>query len=615
MKKRFIAMLLVFFMLFSMDFSVAHATSKVSISKNSFTIEVGKTYKLNALVNGKKVTADAWASSDTSVATVNQDGLVKAKAAGSTVITAIVEGTSVESLVSVVKKSTVKTKRYNVLILDISGSMEGTPLKREKEAAKRFCKTVLNTDGANYIALVTLNASSKVTCEFTTSLSKLEKAIDKVTASGGTDMNTAFKKAGNLLDKIKDNKNTMKNIILCSDGIPQNGSKSSSGKYKSSDHEYFNYANTVYKTDSSLKKKGYFIYALGFFHNSTGNDLKFGKRLMKDLASKDKYYIVTDPNDIDEVFDTIANNITKTSINKSSLTLYVKDTYTLKAYVNGKQKSATWKSSKPSIATVNKNGKVTAKKAGTTTITGTVKGKKVTCKVTVKNKKVATSIKLNKSKATVYVKKTLQLKATVTGTKKSVTWSSSNKKIATVNKNGKVTGVKAGKATISATVNGKKATCVVTVKIKHPTYSQYFMVKSCKSRYGDKTINEYGVRLVTNKEAVITKCAVYLKKTGNSSYSRTIACKGKNITYATYVPYLAKNGKIIYDGLSTYGINTFSLRQDSYGVWSSKGSYSTINANLVDANGKLLTVKSTGVAGKNTKIFYDLSKMKAWMNK
>lgn len=74
----------------------------------------------------------------------------------------------------------------------------------------------------------------------------------------------------------------------------------------------------------------------------------------------------------------------------------------------------------------------------------------------------ASKVKLNKTKATVYVGKSTQLK--VTGTKKKVTWKSSNKKIATVTSKGKVTAKKKGTATITATVSGKKYTCKVTVK-------------------------------------------------------------------------------------------------------------------------------------------------------
>ncbi len=69
-------------------------------------------------------------------------------------------------------------------------------------------------------------------------------------------------------------------------------------------------------------------------------------------------------------------------ISKSSLTLTIGKTATLK--ITGTTKAAKWESNKNSVATVSK-GKVTAKKAGSATITATVGGKKYTCKVTVKD--------------------------------------------------------------------------------------------------------------------------------------------------------------------------------------------------------------------------------------
>lgn len=63
----------------------------------------------------------------------------------------------------------------------------------------------------------------------------------------------------------------------------------------------------------------------------------------------------------------------------------------------------------------------------------------------------------------------------ITGSKAKVTWTSSKKSIATVNKDGKVTAKKEGTATITATVNKKKYTCEVTV------------FKAQKLSYGDVT--------------------------------------------------------------------------------------------------------------------------------
>lgn len=146
---------------------------------------------------------------------------------------------------------------------------------------------------------------------------------------------------------------------------------------------------------------------------------------------------------------------------------------------------------------------------------------------------------------------------------------------------------------------------------QHPLYSQFFMVGDVISSYGPHVVDEYGVRLALNEGAVVEKCAVYLTGSG-SSYKRTIACTGTGITSAKYVPYLAYQGKIIYDGLNTSGINTFVLSKNSYGVWN-YSNYSTINANLTDANGKALTAHSTGVDTENTRLFYNLTEMKNWL--
>ena len=143
-------------------------------------------------------------------------------------------------------------------------------------------------------------------------------------------------------------------------------------------------------------------------------------------------------------------------INKKTATVVVGATVKLK--ISGTSKKVTWSTSKKSVATVSSKGVVTGKKAGTATITAKVKGKKYTCKVTVKDVP-----KINKTKSTIYVGKTTTLK--VTGTSKKVTWSTSNSKVATVSK-GKVTGKKAGTATITAKAGTKKLTCKVTVKKK-----------------------------------------------------------------------------------------------------------------------------------------------------
>lgn len=80
----------------------------------------------------------------------------------------------------------------------------------------------------------------------------------------------------------------------------------------------------------------------------------------------------------------------KVKISSSKITLTVRQSKTLK--VKGTKKKPKWSSSKKSVATVSKKGKVVAKKAGSATITAKIGKKKYKCKVTVKNKKKTQNI-------------------------------------------------------------------------------------------------------------------------------------------------------------------------------------------------------------------------------
>ena len=162
-------------------------------------------------------------------------------------------------------------------------------------------------------------------------------------------------------------------------------------------------------------------------------------------------------------------------LNKTELALEVGKTGTLEAKVepsDATNKNVTWSSSNPEVATVD-NGVVTAVSAGEAIITVTTEdgAKTATCKVTVNAPQTVpvTGVTLDKAELTLEKGSTGTLKATVApqnATNNTVTWSSNNPEVATVDSTGKVVAQKPGNATITVTtVDGNKtATCEVTVK-------------------------------------------------------------------------------------------------------------------------------------------------------
>ena len=169
----------------------------------------------------------------------------------------------------------------------------------------------------------------------------------------------------------------------------------------------------------------------------------------------------------------IGEPVQSVGLNKTELALEVGKTGTLEAKVepsDATNKNVTWSSSNSEVATVD-NGVVTAVSAGEAIITVTTEdgGKTATCKVTVNAPQTVpvTGVTLDKAELTLEKGSTGTLKATVepqNATNNTVTWSSSNPEVATVD-NGVVTAVSAGEAIITVTTEdgAKTATCKVTV--------------------------------------------------------------------------------------------------------------------------------------------------------
>lgn len=163
--------------------------------------------------------------------------------------------------------------------------------------------------------------------------------------------------------------------------------------------------------------------------------------------------------------------VTSISLNKTSLEMIEGESETLVATVfpeNATDKTVIWTSSNESVVIV-KDGTVTAVKEGEGTISAKVSDKTAKCTIVVLKKTIAVeSIELDKTILSLVEGDTKTLVATVkpeNATDKTITWSSSNNSVATVNSKGEVTALSGGSSIITASAGGVSAECAVTVVV------------------------------------------------------------------------------------------------------------------------------------------------------
>ena len=167
---------------------------------------------------------------------------------------------------------------------------------------------------------------------------------------------------------------------------------------------------------------------------------------------------------------TVKRHVSGVSLNKASLTLYVGETESLAATVapeDASDKSVVWSSGNSAVASVS-NGKVTANKPGSAVIKVVTNdlSKEAACTVTVKRH--AESVELSQKEIKLYLGENRSLTATVLpsdASDKNVTWSSSNPNVATVSTAGNVVSKSIGTTviTVKTADGGHQASCHVTV--------------------------------------------------------------------------------------------------------------------------------------------------------
>lgn len=182
---------------------------------------------------------------------------------------------------------TTSDERDIVLVLDVSGSMSGTPMAETKKASANFVDTILDEDVS--VGVVAYDDSASMLSDFSVDKNSLTDVVSDIFDGGGTNIESGLAKAHEMLSTSSAKK---KIIVLMSDGEPNEGMEGD---------DLIAYADKI-KNDDVI------IYTLGFFE-SMGNYKSSAQILMEGIASDGCHYEVANADDLVFFFEDMADQI------------------------------------------------------------------------------------------------------------------------------------------------------------------------------------------------------------------------------------------------------------------------------------------------------------------
>ncbi len=405
-------------------------------------------------------------------------------------------------------------KRDVILVLDVSGSMSGERIRNLKTAVCAFADKVGGRLTNTRIGIVTFASDARRVMPFSTDVTRMKSATQRMSANGGTYYLKGFTEADKLMEEAKAG---VKSIILFSDGEPSDS------------------RNTILAKASDYRAQGYYMYSVGLKPSDNN------RNLLINIAGDEANYFEAD--DIDALiakFVEVSEGIGRSGscgdnvrwrYNDSSKQLVI----SLDKKIDGKGKMQDFTADSPapwdayadtlqkisiesgvtyigkgafanlknvtsaqidkSVVTIADGAFGNGNKLNTVYYSGSeADWKKISIgsnndalkKATIKyntddpdqpSGKV-TGVVIKPSTVSIGAGEDVVLKAEVTPKKaknKAVTWKTDDPSIAKVDKNGKVTGVKTGATKVTATTEdgGFVATCAVKVTNSTPVISKF----------------------------------------------------------------------------------------------------------------------------------------------
>lgn len=434
--------------------------SKIVLNEKRISLAVGYTHSLTYQITPKNATENdlIFTSSDSSVATVNQSGVIQGLKEGNAIIT-------VSSSNGLAKDTTY----VSVYKKGASTVVDGEPIKTDnypKSLTVSPQSLNLKLGGSSQLIASVLPEKSNNQISWSSTNSRVA-TVDSNGLVSAVGMGSATIIARTINDITYN-----VNVLV--------------GNYSKELRSILVTTNYITLAVSNSKQ-----LAVAFTPADASNKNVFWTSSNPSVATVDKYGVVkaispgstiikatsedggyTDTATIEVVnYDNIIEE-KSIAFDSSSYTVGIGSTKSLIPIItpsNATFKSVRFESSNPNIATVDENGVVRGLKEGTVSITATTNRNRLKATTTIIVKYInATSVKVNTTNVNLGKNETFTLVATVLpsdATNKKVSYSVSNSNIATIDANGIITGKNTGTATITITPSeGNPATVLVNVK-------------------------------------------------------------------------------------------------------------------------------------------------------